>query len=66
MDEFGQNKKGFSLGSTDKERRNNVIIIMLSVLLIVVVVIFVMQHNENKKIEFRKGINSDRTEYLND
>jgi len=50
MDEFGQNKKGFSLGSTDKERRNNVIIIMLSVLLIVVVVIFVMQHNENKKI----------------
>lgn len=50
MDEFGQNKKGFSLGSTDKERRNNVIIIMLSVLLVIVVVVFVMQHNENKKI----------------
>ena len=50
MDEFGQNKKSFSLGSTDKERRNNVIIIMLSVLLVIVVVVFVMQHNENKKI----------------
>lgn len=50
MDEFGQNKKGFSLGSTDKERRNNVIIIMLSVLLVIAVVVFVMQHNENKKI----------------
>jgi predicted nuclease with TOPRIM domain len=50
MDESGKNKKGFSLGETDKERRNNLIIIMLSALLIAVMVIFVVQHNENKKI----------------
>ncbi len=50
MDEFGNKKKGFSLGETDKERRNNLIIIMLSVLLIIVVVVFFVQHNENKRM----------------
>ncbi len=50
MDEFGKNKKGFSLGETDKERRNNLIIIFLSVVLLAVVVVFFVQHSENKKI----------------
>lgn len=50
MDEFGQKKKRFSLGETDKDRRNNLIIIMLSVLLTIVVVVFVVQHNENQKV----------------
>lgn len=50
MDEFGNKKKGFSLGETDKERRNNLIIIMLSVLLIIVIVVFFVQHNENRKM----------------
>lgn len=50
MDEFGKQKKGFSLGETDKERRNNLIIIMLSALLVIVVVVFIYQHNENKKM----------------
>lgn len=50
MDEFGKQKKGFSLGETDKERRNNLIIIMLSALLLIVIVVFVYQHNENKKM----------------
>ena len=50
MDEFGKQKKGFSLGDTDKERRNNLIIIMLSALLLIVVVVFVFQHNENQKM----------------
>ena len=50
MDEFGKQKKGFSLGETDKERRNNLIIIMLSALLLIVIVVFVFQHNENKKM----------------
>jgi FtsZ-binding cell division protein ZapB len=50
MDEFGKQKKSFSLGETDKERRNNLIIIMLSALLLIVIVIFVFQHNENQKM----------------
>ncbi|HZL10318.1 MAG TPA: hypothetical protein VFC65_10000 [Prolixibacteraceae bacterium] len=50
MDEFGKEKKSFSLGGTEKERRNNLIIIMLSVLLVVVVTVFFVQHNENKKL----------------
>jgi FtsZ-binding cell division protein ZapB len=50
MDEFGKQKKGFSLGETDKERRNNLIIIILSVLLVIVIAVFVSQHNENKKM----------------
>jgi len=50
MDEFGKQKKGFSLGETDKERKNNLIIIILSVLLVIVIVVFVSQHNENKKM----------------
>lgn len=50
MDEFGQKKKGFSLGNTEKERRNNLIIIMLSVVLFIVIVIFFYQHNENRKM----------------
>ena len=50
MDEFGKQKKGFSLGDTDKERRNNLIIIMLSALLLIVIVVFVFQHNENQKM----------------
>ena len=50
MDEFGQKKKRFSMGETDKDRRNNLIIIMLSVLLTIVVVVFVIQHNENQKV----------------
>lgn len=50
MDEFGQKKKGLSLGNTDKERRNNLIIIMLSVVLIIVIVVFFNQHNENQKM----------------
>src|ERR1035437_4121800 len=50
MDEFGQKKKRFSMGETDKDRRNNLIIIMLSVILTIVVVVFVVQHNENQKV----------------
>ena len=50
MDEFGQKKKRFSLGETDKDRRNNLIIIMLSVILTIVVIVFVVQHNENQKV----------------
>lgn len=50
MDEFGKQKKGFSLGETDKDRRNNLIIIILSVLLLIVIVVFVYQHGENQKI----------------
>ncbi len=50
MDEFGKQKKSFSLGETDKERRNNLIIIMLSALLLIVIVVFVFQHNENQKM----------------
>ena len=50
MDEFGKQKKGFSLGETDKERRNNLIIILLSALLLIVIVVFVYQHNENQKM----------------
>ena len=50
MDEFGKQKKGFSLGETDKERKNNLIIIILSVLLVIVIAVFVSQHNENKKM----------------
>ncbi len=51
MEEYGQKKKGFSLGETDKERKHNLIILMLSALLIIVVVIFVIQHNDNQKIK---------------
>jgi FtsZ-binding cell division protein ZapB len=47
MDEFSKQKKGFSLGETEKERKNNLIIIMLSILLVIVVAVFVYQHNEN-------------------
>lgn len=50
MDEFGKQKKGFSLGNTDKERRNNLIIIILSALLLLVIVVFVYQHGENQKM----------------
>lgn len=50
MDEFGEKKKGFSLGNTDKERRNNLIIIMLSVVLVIVIAVFFYQHNENRKM----------------
>lgn len=50
MDEFGIQKKRFSLGETEKERRNNLIIIFLSVLLLIVVIVFVIQHNENQKM----------------
>jgi FtsZ-binding cell division protein ZapB len=50
MDEFGKQKKGFSLGETDKERRNNLIIIILSALLLIVIVVFVYQHSENQKM----------------
>jgi hypothetical protein len=50
MDEFGQKRRRFSLGETDKDRRNNLIIIMLSVLLTIVIVVFVIQHNENQKV----------------
>lgn len=50
MDEFGKQKKGFSLGDTDKERRNNLIIIILSALLLLVIVVFVYQHGENQKM----------------
>lgn len=58
MDEFGKQKKGFSLGETDKERRNNLIIIILSVLLLIVIVVFVAQHNENKKM--MAALNSEK------
>jgi FtsZ-binding cell division protein ZapB len=50
MDEFGKQKRGFSLGETDKERRNNLIIIILSALLLIVIVVFVYQHGENQKM----------------
>jgi len=50
MDEFGEKKKGFSLGNTDKERKNNLIIIMLSVVLVIVIAVFFYQHNENRKM----------------
>ena len=50
MDEFAKNKKGFSLGETDKERRNNLIIILLSILLVIVVTIFLIQRSDNRKM----------------
>ena len=59
MDEFEKNKKGFSLGETDKERRNNLIIILLSVLLVVVIAIFFVQRSENKKM--MNALNQEKT-----
>ena len=50
MNEFGNMKKKFSLGDTEKERKNNLIIIFLSIILVVIVTIFIVQHLENKKI----------------
>lgn len=50
MSDSANNRKKFSLGSTDKERRNNLIVIFLAVLLIAVVVLFFMQRGEHKQI----------------